>query len=143
MSLNTGDQEYNSGKKYRQKGALCGPNIEIQLVGCLGPHRSLAFYCPCPPLFQLVEHYGQLLLCHFYGDNLCTCGSLYSPNTEWASVSAFVPHFNHSWLSKRWMSLRTISEKWRLISLLPLFFLKLLLVIPSLPKGRFFSLLLI
>jgi hypothetical protein len=27
MSLNTGDQEYNSGKKYRQKGTLCGPNI--------------------------------------------------------------------------------------------------------------------
>jgi hypothetical protein len=22
-----GDQEYNSGKKYRQKGTLCGPNI--------------------------------------------------------------------------------------------------------------------
>jgi hypothetical protein len=21
-----GDQEYNSGKKYRQKGTLCGPN---------------------------------------------------------------------------------------------------------------------
>jgi hypothetical protein len=26
MSLNMGDQEYNSGKKYRQKGTLCGPN---------------------------------------------------------------------------------------------------------------------
>jgi hypothetical protein len=27
MSLNVGDQEYNGGKKYRQKGTLCGPNI--------------------------------------------------------------------------------------------------------------------
>jgi hypothetical protein len=26
MSLNMGDQEYNNGKKYRQKGTLCGPN---------------------------------------------------------------------------------------------------------------------
>ena len=26
MSLNMGDQEYNSGKKYKQKGTLCGPN---------------------------------------------------------------------------------------------------------------------
>jgi hypothetical protein len=26
MSLNVGDQEYNGGKKYRQKGTLCGPN---------------------------------------------------------------------------------------------------------------------
>jgi hypothetical protein len=26
MSLNMGDQEYNSGKKYRQKGTFCGPN---------------------------------------------------------------------------------------------------------------------
>ena len=31
MSLNIGDQEYNSGKKYRQKGALCGPNSLIGL----------------------------------------------------------------------------------------------------------------
>jgi hypothetical protein len=26
MGLNVGDQEYNGGKKYRQKGTLCGPN---------------------------------------------------------------------------------------------------------------------
>jgi hypothetical protein len=26
MSLNVGDQECNSGKKYGQKGTLCGPN---------------------------------------------------------------------------------------------------------------------
>jgi hypothetical protein len=26
MSLNTGDQGYNNGKKYGQKGTLCGPN---------------------------------------------------------------------------------------------------------------------
>jgi hypothetical protein len=26
MSLNVGDQECSSGKKYRQKGILCGPN---------------------------------------------------------------------------------------------------------------------
>jgi hypothetical protein len=26
MSLNTGDQVYNNGKKYGQKGTLCGPN---------------------------------------------------------------------------------------------------------------------
>jgi hypothetical protein len=30
MSLNMGDQEYNSGKKYRQKGTLCGPNRMAQ-----------------------------------------------------------------------------------------------------------------
>jgi hypothetical protein len=28
MSLNMGDQECNSGKKYRQKGTLCGPNMK-------------------------------------------------------------------------------------------------------------------
>jgi hypothetical protein len=28
MSLNVGDQECNSGKKYGQKGTLCGPNIQ-------------------------------------------------------------------------------------------------------------------
>jgi hypothetical protein len=35
MSLNMGNQEYNSGKKYRQKGTLCGPNIPpTQGVAC-------------------------------------------------------------------------------------------------------------
>ena len=31
MSLNAGDQGYNNGKKYGQKGTLCGPNT---LGGC-------------------------------------------------------------------------------------------------------------
>ena len=35
MSLNVGDQEYNGGKKYRQKGTLCGPNNDGLL-----PHGS-------------------------------------------------------------------------------------------------------
>jgi hypothetical protein len=26
MSLNTSDEGYNNGKKYGQKGAICGPN---------------------------------------------------------------------------------------------------------------------
>jgi hypothetical protein len=30
-----GDQEYNSGKKYRQKGTLCGPNSnKTLLISC-------------------------------------------------------------------------------------------------------------
>jgi hypothetical protein len=29
MRLNMGDQEYNIGKKYRQKGTLCGPNSRL------------------------------------------------------------------------------------------------------------------
>ena len=32
MSLNMGDQEYNSGKKYRQKGTLCGPSSNMKHV---------------------------------------------------------------------------------------------------------------
>jgi hypothetical protein len=34
MSLNTGDQGYNNGKKYGQKGTLCGPNTcHCELLG--------------------------------------------------------------------------------------------------------------
>jgi hypothetical protein len=29
MSLNTSDEGYNNGKKYGQKGTLCGPNSYI------------------------------------------------------------------------------------------------------------------
>jgi hypothetical protein len=29
MSLNTGDQGYNNGKKNGQKGTICGPNKEV------------------------------------------------------------------------------------------------------------------
>jgi hypothetical protein len=33
MSLNVGDQECNSGKKYGQKGTLCGPNTMLIMHG--------------------------------------------------------------------------------------------------------------
>jgi hypothetical protein len=36
MSLNVGDQEYNGGKKYRQKGTLCGPNTSTHLFTLFG-----------------------------------------------------------------------------------------------------------
>jgi hypothetical protein len=67
--------------------------------------------------------------------------SLIAPTLNGHLYWPLFPYFSHSWLSKCWLSLRTISEKWRFVSLLPLLFLKLLLVIPSLPKGRLFSLL--
>jgi hypothetical protein len=36
MSLNVGDQEHNGGKKYRQKGTLCGPNSPVPPPGPVG-----------------------------------------------------------------------------------------------------------
>jgi hypothetical protein len=50
MSLNMGDQEYNSGKKYRQKGTLCDPN------------RSKEPYNPYPT--TLKRTYNILTLIH-------------------------------------------------------------------------------
>ena len=36
MSLNVSEQEYNGGKKYGQKGTLCGPNsYNWCVVGCI------------------------------------------------------------------------------------------------------------
>ena len=32
MSLDVGDQECNSGKKYGQKGTLCGPNNLFEII---------------------------------------------------------------------------------------------------------------
>jgi hypothetical protein len=29
MSLNTSDEGYNNGKKYGQKGTICGPNTYV------------------------------------------------------------------------------------------------------------------
>jgi hypothetical protein len=47
MSLNVGDQEYNGGKKYRQKGTLCGPNTNsLQLFNFFNFWRyTRAVYC--------------------------------------------------------------------------------------------------
>jgi hypothetical protein len=42
MSLNVGDQEYNGGKKYRQKGTLCGPNKSGQAF-----QRAIMRLIPC------------------------------------------------------------------------------------------------
>jgi hypothetical protein len=35
MSLNVSEQECNGGKKYGQKGTLCGPNIPPNLKCCM------------------------------------------------------------------------------------------------------------
>jgi hypothetical protein len=32
MSLNVSEQECNGGKKYGQKGTLCGPNSDIKAI---------------------------------------------------------------------------------------------------------------
>jgi hypothetical protein len=51
MSLNVGDQECNSGKKYGQKGTLCGPNRNgVQLLPIIltlpqGHHPHLVHIC--------------------------------------------------------------------------------------------------
>jgi hypothetical protein len=41
MSLNVGDQECNSGKKYRQKGTLCGPNRNKNNTRVSNPTRHI------------------------------------------------------------------------------------------------------
>jgi hypothetical protein len=46
MSLNIGDQEYNSGKKYRQKGTLCGPNNPIPHQWVMNIQQEMQ---PVPP----------------------------------------------------------------------------------------------
>jgi hypothetical protein len=61
---------------------------------------------------------------------------------RWRSGHLFI-HFNLPGLPKGWLSLRTVSEKGRLVSLQPLLFPELLLIIPSLLKSRPFSLLFI
>ena len=49
----------------------------------------------------------------------------------------------HYMLSKIWLSLRIVSKKWKLVPLLPLFLIKLLLVLPSLLESRLSFLLMI
>ena len=41
MSLNTGDQGYNNGKKNGQKGTICGPNIPPSSRCCMSSGNSL------------------------------------------------------------------------------------------------------
>jgi hypothetical protein len=41
MSLNTSDEGYNNGKKYGQKGAICGPNIPPSSRCCMSSGNSL------------------------------------------------------------------------------------------------------
>ena len=56
-----GDQEYNIGKKYRQKGTLCGPNnlhfpfYSILVLGCF-IHVYSIYLIPdsCHPISVLI-----------------------------------------------------------------------------------------
>jgi hypothetical protein len=41
MSLNTSDEGYNDGKKYGQKGAICGPKIPPSSRCCISSGNSL------------------------------------------------------------------------------------------------------
>jgi hypothetical protein len=43
MSLNVSDQECNSGKKYGQKGTLCGPNKWSSAPSVPTPHFQRRF----------------------------------------------------------------------------------------------------
>jgi hypothetical protein len=61
--------------------------------------------------------------------------SLKAPTMNGCLPWPLFPYASHSQLSKRWLSLRTIYEKGRFFSLLPLLLIELLLVIPSLPKS--------
>jgi hypothetical protein len=69
--------------------------------------------------------------------------SLIAPTLNGCLSLSLCSLFSHSRLSKRWLSLKTVSEKGRFVSLLPLFLLKLPLIIPNLPKDGPFSLLFI
>jgi hypothetical protein len=53
MSLNTGDQGSNNGKKYGQKGTLCGPNNVVHIF--FSEPKAL----PTPPwfLYDLYEYF--------------------------------------------------------------------------------------
>jgi hypothetical protein len=55
MSLDVSDQECNSGKKYGQKGTLCGPNnarklkyIAKCIPSIIWTFISYVFYFTCP-----------------------------------------------------------------------------------------------
>jgi hypothetical protein len=37
MSLNTSDEGYNNGKKYGQKGTICGPNMTVAVGHAQSP----------------------------------------------------------------------------------------------------------
>jgi hypothetical protein len=41
ISLNTNDEGYNNGKKYGQKGEICGPNIPPSSRCCMSSGNSL------------------------------------------------------------------------------------------------------
>ena len=42
MSLNTGDQGYNNGKKNGQKGTICGPNNDQILIDIMNHSKDLS-----------------------------------------------------------------------------------------------------
>jgi hypothetical protein len=60
MSLNTGDKGYNSGKKYRQKGTLCGPNIAYRKLS-LNPPIVDGTITPVPSPVNPVDHVVNLV----------------------------------------------------------------------------------
>jgi hypothetical protein len=112
----------------------------LVVQGCVVPWHPVAHAFHSFSLLKIVD--GSHFI-FFWGAVLVPMVSFTAPTLHrWWSGHLFI-HFSLLGLPKAWLSLRVVSKKGRLISLQPLLFPKLLLIIPSLPKSRPFSLLFI
>ena len=68
MSLNTTDEGYNNGKKYGQKGTICGPNTYINLWFCNNISSSVVGE---QGYVILIQTRAELMFCHSF------CFSIY------------------------------------------------------------------
>jgi len=97
--------------------------------GCVDPEYSTAHVLHCFILLNIVDS------SHFVisvGAISVPMVSFTTPTFHWWRSWHLPTHFNLPGLSKRWLSLRTVSKKGWLSSLLPLIHLEFIIVFPSL-----------
>jgi hypothetical protein len=112
----------------------------LVVQGCIDPWHLAAHVFYGFSLLNIVD--GSRFI-FFVGAVSVPMVSFTTPTLHrWWSGHLFL-HFSLPGLPKGWLSLRVVSEKGRLVSLQPLLFPELLLIIPSLSKSRTFSLLFI
>jgi hypothetical protein len=114
--------------------------ILLVVQGCIDPSYSYAHVIHCFFLLNIVDS----------SDFVTSMGAIYvymisftTPTFHRCLSWNLYTYFFLSGLSKILLSLRTVSEKGRFVSLLRFLFLEILLVIQSLPKSGLFSLFII
>ena len=112
----------------------------LVVQGYIDPWHCIAHVLHCFSLLNIVDNSYFII---YVGEISVPMVSFTTPTLHRCMSWHFPTHFSLPGICKRWLFLRTVSEKGWLSSLLPLIHIEFIFVFPGLSENRLLSLLLI